>query len=339
MKVAVFSTKYYEREYLDRYNKDTGRELAYFELPLNGQTLGAAKGFDAVCIQLTDRLDAKALGKLAKMGIKLIALRSAGFDNVDIEAAAKNKIKVMRVPAYSPQAIAEHAAALILTLDRKTHKAYGRVRENNFLLQGLMGFNLFGKTVGVIGTGKIGAAFCSIMLGFGCKVVAHDIVHSKALLQKGVHYVSFEKLLAISDVISIHCPLTPKTRHLFDALSFSKTKKGVMLINTSRGAIINTRDAVGALKDGQIGYLGIDVYEGEENIFFRDLSDSVVTDDLIERLLSFKNVLVTPHQAFFTAEALDEIARITIANFKSFEDRTATDSEVVPAPPQLLLKA
>ena len=339
MKIAIFSTKYYEREYLDKYNAKDRHRLTYFELALNDQTVTNAKGFDAICIQLTDKLSAKVISQLAKSGIKLIALRSAGYDNVDIEAATKNKIKVMRVPAYSPQAIAEHATALILTLDRKTHKAYNRVRENNFSLQNLMGFNLFGKTVGVVGTGKIGAAFCNIMVGFGCKVIAHDIVQSKDLLQKGVQYVSFEKLLGISDIISIHCPLTPKARHLFDALAFSKVKKGMMLINTSRGPIINTKDVIGALKNGQLGYLGIDVYEGEENIFFRDLSSSVIKDDLIERLMSFNNVLITPHQAFFTKEALDEIARITIGNFDAFEDKIASDNEVLFAIPQLLLNA
>lgn len=333
MKVAIFSTKYYEHEYLDKYNIEGRHKLTYFEMPLNAETITVARGFDAVCIQLTDRLDANVIAQLAKAGIKLIDLRSAGYDNVDLKAAEANNIKVLRVPAYSPQAIAEHATALILTLDRKTHKAYNRVRENNFSLQNLMGFNLYGKTVGVLGTGKIGAAFCNIMLGFGCKVIANDIVQSKTLLQKGVKYVSFKKLLGISDIISIHCPLTAQTRHLFDSMAFSKIKKGMMLINTSRGAIINTKDVILALKTAQIGYLGIDVYEGEENIFFRDLSDSVIKDDQIERLISFNNVVITPHQAFFTKEALDEIARITISNFNSFDDNIVTKNEVISAIP------
>lgn len=337
MNVAIFSTKYYEREYLDKYNRDGKHQLTYFEIALNADTIAKAKGFDAVCIQLTDKLDTSVITHLSKYGIKLIDLRSAGYDNVDLEAAAKNKIKVMRVPAYSPQAIAEHATALILTLDRKTHKAYNRVRENNFSLQNLMGFNLYGKTAGVLGTGKIGEAFCNIMLGFGCKVIANDMVQSKILLQKGVKYVSFEKLLALSDIISIHCPLTPNTRHIFDSTAFSKVKKGMMLINTSRGAIINTKDVIKSLKTGQLGYLGIDVYEEEENIFFRDLSDTVIKDDQIERLMSFNNVLITPHQAFFTKEALDEIARITISNFNAFEGNTDTDNEVAFSFPKLLL--
>ena len=337
MKVAIFSAKYYEREYLDKYNYDGKHQLTYFEIALNADTIVKVKGFEAVCIQLTDKLDANVITQLSKAGIKLIDLRSAGYDNVNLEAAAKKNIKVMCVPAYSPQAIAEHATALILTLDRKTHKAYNRVRENNFSLQNLMGFNLYGKTVGVLGTGKIGAAFCNIMLGFGCKVIGNDIVQSKTLLQKGVKYVSFEKLLGISDIISIHCPLTARTRHLFDSSAFSKMKKGMMLINTSRGAIINTKAVIDALKTTQLGYLGIDVYEGEESIFFEDLSDIIIKDDQIERLMSFNNVLITPHQAFFTKEALDEIARITISNFSSFEDNIVTENEVLFGLPKLLL--
>jgi D-lactate dehydrogenase len=339
MKVAVFSTKYYEREFLTKYNTEGNHQLTYFEMPLTADTVAKAKGFDAVCIQLSDSLSVTVIAHLAKAGIKLIDLRSAGYDNVDLEAASKFKIKVMRVPAYSPQAIAEHATALILTLDRKTHKAYNRVRENNFSLQNLMGFNLYGKTIGVVGTGKIGAAFCTIMLGFGCKVIANDIVQSKALLQQGVKYVSFEKLVGLSDIVSIHCPLTANTRYLFDSTTFSKVKKGMMLINTSRGAILNTKDVIKALKTGQIGFLGIDVYEGEENLFFKDLSYTIVKDDQIERLMSFNNVLITPHQAFFTKEALDEIARITIQNFDAFEGNRSTDNDVVFSFPQLLLNS
>lgn len=329
MKVALFSTKYYEGELLNKYNVSR-HKLTYFELSLNRETVAMAKSFDAVCIQLSDKLDAETIAQLAKNGIKLICLRSAGFDNVDINAAAKNNIRVMRVPAYSPQAIAEHAVALILTLDRKTHKAYNRVRENNFSLQNLMGFNLYGKTVGIVGTGKIGRAFCNIMLGFGCKVIATDMKQSEELLAKGVTYTSFEKLLKSSDIISIHCPLTTETRHLFNKTAFSKMKKGMMLINTSRGGIIKTNDVIRALKSTQVGYLGIDVYEGEEGIFFKDLSDEIISDDTIERLMSFNNVLITPHQAFFTKEALDEIARITISNFSSIEDGESNGNEVFP---------
>ncbi|MEP6932254.1 MAG: 2-hydroxyacid dehydrogenase [Flavobacterium sp.] len=328
MKVAVFSTKYYEKDFLNNYNRDNKHQLTYFDVALNAQSVHLVIDFDAVCIQLNDILDASVIAQLSKSGVRLIDLRSAGYDNVDIKAALKNKVKIMRVPAYSPQAIAEHAAALILTLDRKTHKAYNRVRENNFSLRNLMGFNLFGKTVGVVGTGQIGTAFCKIMLGFGCKIAAFDLIESKSLIRKGVHYTSFDKLLETSDIISIHCPLTEKTRYLFDKKTFSKMKPGMMLINTSRGALIKTSDAIIALKKGVLGYLGIDVYDGEEKIFFKDLSASVIKDDLIERLMSFNNVLITPHQAFFTDEALNEIARITIENLSNFEDNIPSKNEV-----------
>lgn len=330
MKTAIFSTKYYEREYMDKANAATGHELTYFEIPLNIDTAVNATGFEAVCIQLGDRIDKVTITQLSAAGVRLIALRSAGFDNVDIEAAAQHNITVVRVPAYSPQAIAEHAAALILTLDRKTHKAYNRVRENNFSLHGLLGFNLFGKTVGVVGTGKIGRAFCSIMLGFGCRVIAYDIKESEEMKNKGIVYESLDYLLQNSDIISIHCPLNAGSRHLFDAGAFSKMKAGVMLINTSRGGLLNTADAIEALKKKQLGYLGIDVYEGEESLFFKDLSESVVQDDTIERLMSFNNVLITPHQAFFTIEALEQIAKITIGNFTAFENSEPLPNEVLP---------
>ncbi len=328
MKVGIFSKKYYEREYLDRYNTGGKHTLTYFDTSLNSSTTSLAAGFDAVCVLLTDKIDKETIGKLASLGIKLIDLRSAGFDNIDIQAAKAQHIKVLRVPAYSPQAIAEHASALILTLNRKTHKAYNRVRENNFSLENLMGFNLFGKTVGVVGTGKIGRAFSNIMVGYGCKVIAYDIKESEILKEKGIKYKPFIELLEASDIISIHCPLTPDTHYLFNSVAFSKMKKGAMLINTGRGAIIKTSDAVEALKSGQLGYLGIDVYEGEENLFFRDLSESVVEDDVIERLMSFNNVLITPHQGFFTKEAVEQIAITTIQNFTDFENGIQSENEV-----------
>jgi D-lactate dehydrogenase len=319
MKVAVFSTKYYEKAYLNKFNEGK-HKLTFFDASLNVNTTNLALGFEAVCVLLNDIIDKETVVKLAKIGTKLIDLRSAGFDNVDIEAANSNHITVMRVPAYSPQAIAEHAVALILTLNRKTHKAYNRVRENNFSLENLMGFNLYGKTVGVVGTGKIGATFCGIMQGFGCKVIAFDIKESDDLKAKGVQYKPFEELLQTADIISIHCPLTPDTHHLFNSDAFAKMKKGMMLINTGRGAIINASQAVTALKSGQLGYLGIDVYEGEENLFFRDLSETIIQDDVIERLMSFNNVLITPHEGFFTNEAVEQIAMTTIQNFTDFEN-------------------
>jgi D-lactate dehydrogenase len=328
MKIAVFSTKPYDREYLDKFNRDNKHELIYFEAPLNIDTTNLAIGFEGVCIFVNDKIDKKTIDKLSEIGIKLIDLRCAGFNNVDIEAAAKQKIKVMRVPAYSPQAVAEHAVALILTLNRKTHKAYNRVRESNFSLENLTGFNLYGKTVGVIGTGKIGAAFCQIMLGFGCKVIAYDVKESEKLIAKGVEYQTLDEIFKNSDVLSLHCPLNVNTKHLFDRTAFSKIKKGAMLINTSRGALIKTSHAIEALKNEQLGYLGIDVYEQEENLFFKDLSESIIQDDLIERLMAFHNVLITPHQGFFTNEALDQIALTTLKNFTDFENRLPLENEV-----------
>ena len=328
MKVAIFSTKYYEREYLNKFNNAGKHQLSYFDAVLNEDSTNLTIGFEAVCIMLSDIINEKVIDKLSANSIQLICLRSAGFDNVDIEAAAKRNIKVLRVPAYSPQAIAEHAAALILTLDRKTYKAYNRVRENNFTLHNLMGFNLYDKTVGVIGTGKIGRAFCTIMQGFGCKVIAYDIKESEAVKNKGIEYKTFDQVLQASDIISIHCPLAPDTQHLFDSIAFAKMKTGAMLINTSRGAVIKTAHAVEALKRAQLGYLGIDVYEGEEKLFFKDLSGTVIQDDLIERLMSFNNVLITPHQAFFTKEAVEQIAITTIKNLSDFENGMPLENEV-----------
>ena len=329
MKVAVFSSKPYEQEYLDKFNIEGKHELVYFEASLNADTTNLAAGFEAVCVFVSDKIDKFTIEKLAKEGIKLIDLRSAGFNNVDIEAAAANHIKVMRVPAYSPQAVAEHAVAVILTLNRKTHKAYNRVREGNFSVENLMGFNLFEKTVGIIGTGKIGRAFAQIMLGFGCKVIAHDTQESEDMKRKGVKYKTFDEVLRESDIVSLHCPLTPETKYIFDSTAFSKMKRGVMLINTSRGGLLKTSDAIGALKSGQLGYLGIDVYEQEERLFFKDLSESIIEDDIIERLMSFHNVLITPHQGFFTHEALDQIAITTIKNFTDFEKGLPLENEVI----------
>ena len=328
MKVAVFGTQFYEREYFNKFNSDNKHELSFFEESLNSKTAHLAKGFIAVCIFVTDIIDKNCIEKLAKLGVKLIDLRSAGYNNVDVNAAKSNKITVLRVPTYSPQAIAEHAIALILTLNRKTHKAYNQVRENNFSLQNLMGFNLFGKTIGVVGTGKIGRAFCSIMLGFGCKIIAFDLKENKNLKQDGVDYKTFDELLSASDIISIHCPLTPETNYLFNTKAFEKLKKGAMIINTSRGAIINGEDAIIALKNGQIGYLGMDVYEKESNMFFKDCSQTVIQDDVFARLLSFNTVLITPHQSFYTVESVTEITKITLKNFTDFENNSKLKNEV-----------
>jgi len=329
MKISFFGTQFYERELFDKYNTNSKHEIVYHNETLNSKTTNLAKDCDGVCAFVTDIVDEKTIENLAKIGVKLIDLRSAGYNNVDLKTAKKHHIKVLRVPAYSPQAVAEHAVALILTLNRKTHKAYNQVRENNFSLNNLLGFNLYKKTIGVVGTGKIGISFCQIMLGFGCKIIAFDIKENKELQQKGVVYKSFDELLAESDIISIHCPLTPSTNHLFDKKAFEKTKKGVMIINTSRGAMIKIDDAIESLKTQQIGYLGIDVYEQEEHLFFKDLSQTIIEDDLFERLLTFNNVLITPHQGFFTKEALQEIAITTIQNFTDFEDGNPLKTEII----------
>ena len=328
MKVAIFGTQFYERDYFNKYNIDTTHELVFFNESLSSETIHLAKGFEAVCVFVTDKVDEICIEKLSKNGVKLIDLRSAGYNNVDLDAAKKHNIKVLRIPAYSPQAVAEQAAAMILTLNRKTHKAYNQVREHNFSLEKLMGFNLFGKTVGVVGTGKIGRAFCTIMLGFGCKIIAYDIKENEGLQQKGVQYKTFDELLSQSDIISIHCPLNEKTNHLFDKKVFDKIKKGAMIINTSRGAIIKSEDAIAALQKEQIGYLGLDVYENESHLFFKDLSQTVIQDDTFEKLLSFNNVLITPHQAFYTEEAVTEIAKISIKNFSDFEGKRVLENEI-----------
>ena len=328
MKIAFFSTKSYDREFFERFNTTGNNQLTFFEAPLNIDTVNLTTGFGAVCVFVNDKINSAVAEKLATNGVGLIALRCAGFNNIDLTAAKEKKIKVLRVPAYSPQAIAEHAVALILTLNRKTHKAYNRIRENNYSLEHLTGFNLDGKTVGVIGTGRTGAAFCKIMLGFGCRVIASDISENNDLKNSGVTYSSFDELLQLADIISLHCPLTKETQHLIDNNAFSKMKPGVMLINTSRGAVINTPDAIEALKNGRLGYFGLDVYEQEENLFFKDLSESIIQDDVIARLMSFPNVLITSHQGFFTKEALEQIATITFKNISDFENGIQSSNEV-----------
>jgi D-lactate dehydrogenase len=327
MKIAFFSTKSYEKTYFDKSNST--HEITYFETLLDEKTAKLCTGFEAICAFVNDKLDKKTLDVLAKNGVKVILLRSAGYNNVDMPAATARGIKVFRVPSYSPQAIAEHALALILTLNRKTHKAYNRVREFNFSLEHLVGFNIHGKVVGVIGIGNIGSAFCQIMLGLGCKVLASDIIENQALSKKGVTFCSLDELLTQSDIISLHCPLYGKTQHLMNENAMAKMKDGVMLINTSRGGLLDTKAAIQALKTGKIGYLGIDVYEQEAALFFKDDSDKVMQDDIIARLMSFPNVLITGHQAFLTEEALSQIAQITLQNCSDFEMGKKTENEVL----------
>ncbi len=316
MKIAFFSTKSYDREFFDRYVST--HEIIYFEAPLDEQTVNLATGCNAVCVFVNDKLNEVVITGLKKLNVQLIVLRCAGFNNVNLDAAKSCGIAVARVPAYSPHAVAEHAVALILTLNRKTHKAYNRIREGNFSLERLTGFDLYGKTVGVIGTGKIGQAFCNIMLGFGCKVLAFDLIVHQPTAAKGVEYLPLMDILQQSDIISLHCPLNEQTKQIINEHSLSLIKEGGMLINTSRGGLIDTKEVVKALKSGRIGYLGLDVYEQEEKLFFNDLSENVIQDDLIMRLLSFPNVLITSHQGFFTEEALTQIAQTTLQNIDEF---------------------
>lgn len=327
MKIAFFSTQLYDKEYFTRYNN--GHELLFLEAPLNEKTAPLAAGYPAICAFVNDVLDAKVIHMLSAQGVQLIAMRSAGYNNVDLNAAQANNIKVVRVPAYSPHAVAEHAVALILTLNRKTHKAYNRVREGNFSLEKLTGFDLAGKTIGVIGTGKIGQVFCDIMLGFGCRVLAFDVIADKGLEAKGIEYLPLVKLLPQCDIVSLHCPLTEQTKHIINAQTLGMMKQGVMLINTSRGGLIDTGAAIEALKTGRLRYLGIDVYEQEEKLFFHNLSEEIIEDDTIMRLMSFPNVLITSHQGFFTDEALTQIARTTMQNIGDFEAGRALVNKVV----------
>ncbi len=322
MKVAVFSTHPFDRHFFDIANQAAGHphDLTFFDARLDMQSAALAAGYRAICAFVNDRLDRPVLEALSQQGVRLLALRSAGFNHVDLKATQELGLAVARVPAYSPDAIAEHTVAMMLTLNRKTHKAYARVREGNFALDGLLGFDLRGRTVGIVGTGKIGLNVARIMRGFDCEVIASDPnPDGAALAAVGGAYVGWDTLLARSDIISLHCPLTRQTRHIIDAAAIAAMKKDVMLINTSRGAVVDTRALVAGLKNGRIGYLGLDVYEEEEGLFFNDRSDQPIQDDLFARLLTFPNVLVTGHQAFFTKEALSAIADTTIANISAFE--------------------
>ncbi|MEO1764306.1 MAG: 2-hydroxyacid dehydrogenase [Cyanobacteria bacterium J06629_18] len=329
MKVAVFSSKKYDRHFLSEANANSGHELVFFEPKLSSETTALASGFPAVCAFINDQLDSKTLSAIANGGTKLIALRSAGFNNVDIKTATELGITVVRVPAYSPYAVAEHAAGLILTLNRKYHRAYNRVREANFSLNGLLGFDLHGSTVGIVGTGKIGMCFAQIMKGFGCNLLAYDIYQNPKCLEMGVEYVELSELLAKSDIVSLHCPLTPESYHLINATTLEQFKSGAMLINTSRGGLIDTKAVIDALKSKKLGYLGLDVYEQEGDLFFEDLSLEVIQDDIFQRLLTFPNVVITAHQAFFTKNALKNIAQTTLSNITEFEKTGECENTVI----------
>lgn len=328
MNIAVFSTKPYDREYFEKYQDTHHHKFTFFETQLDTSTTNLTKGFDGICAFVNDKINEKVVKQIGINGIKLIALRCAGYNNVNLDAAKKHNIIVVRVPAYSPEAVAEHAVALIQTLNRKTHKAYNRIREGNFSLNNLMGFNLYEKTVGVIGTGTIGATFAKIMLGFGCKVIAYDISESDELKKLGVIYMNLENIFKSADIISLHCPLNPDTKHIISVDTLAKMKTGVMIINTSRGGLINTSEVITALSNKKVGYLGIDVYEQEEHLFFKDLSESIIQDDLILRLNSFPNVLITAHQAYFTKEAMVQITTTTIENINAFEGEKELKNEV-----------
>lgn len=320
MKICFFSTQPYDRQFFNAHNQNHA-VLEYYEMPLDIHTVKLIDGCSAVCVFVNDKVNEAVIKILAGKAVKIIALRCAGFNNVDVKAARQYGIKVCRVPAYSPASVAEHTVAMILTLNRKTHKAYNRVREQNFSLNGLLGFEVRGKIVGVIGTGNIGKAFCTIMLGFGCTVLAYDLLADKSLESKGVSFQPLQEVLKQADILSLHCPLNSQTQHIIDENHIKLMKKGVVLINTSRGGLINTQAAITALKSGQIGHLGIDVYEQEEELFFKDRSGDIIEDDTIQRLMSFPNVLVTAHQAFFTREALNEITATTLKNIQIlFED-------------------
>ena len=319
MKVAVFSTKNYDREFLGAANHSR-HELRFFEPHLNEQSAGIAAGFEAVCVFVNDKVNAAVIARLHSLGVRLIALRCAGYNNVDLAAASKNGLTVVRVPAYSPYAIAEHTIALMLALNRKLNRAYNRVREGNFSIDGLLGFDMQGKTVGVIGTGQIGTMVAQILIGFGCPTLAFDPMPNETCRALGVRYVELNELFAQSDIITLHCPLTPANKYMIDKTAISRMKTGVMLINTSRGALLDTVAIIEALKSGKIGYLGLDVYEEEEQIFFEDRSGLILSDDVFARLLTFPNVIITGHQAFFTREALLNIAATTIDNITRFEN-------------------
>jgi len=327
MRTAVFSTKSYDRLFLDPMAKEAGHELIFLEPRLVPETAILAQGATAVCAFVNDQLSATVLERLAAGGTKFIALRSAGYNHVDLAAADRLGLRVGRVPAYSPFAVAEHAVGMMLTLNRKFHKSFNRVREGNFSLEQLLGFDMHGKKVGIIGTGQIGLIAARIVAGFGCEVLFYDVRENEECRSIG-RYVSMDELLRESDIITLHCPLTPETHHLIDCDAVEKMKHGVMLINTSRGALVDTQAAIAGLKSSKIGYLGLDVYEEEADLFFQDLSDKIIQDDQFTRLLTFPNVLVTAHQAFFTRNAMEQIAKVTIGNLNCFERGEKCENEV-----------
>ena len=328
IKIAFFDTKEYDKKLFDEYNQNYGYEITYFESKLKSETAPLAKGFDVVCIFVNDVVDKKTINILKNEGVKLIALRCAGFNNVDMKNMDES-IRVVRVPAYSPHAVAEHAVALLLAVDRKLYKSYNRTKKYNFTLNGLLGFDIHSKTVGVIGTGKIGKCFIQIMKGFGAKVIAYDIFEDKQFAKEmGFEYVSLDELYKKSDIISLHCPLTEENTKMINEESISKMKDGVYIINTSRGKLIDTESLINKLEEGKIGGLCLDVYEEEGEFFLNDMSNSYIRDKDLSTLLSMPNVLITSHQAFFTKEALNKIASDTCENIKDIFEKGSCVNEV-----------
>ncbi|SEJ70965.1 D-lactate dehydrogenase [Pseudomonas linyingensis] len=319
MRITLFSSKPYDRDSFLAANPSHGHDLHFLEARLDADTAALAAGAEVVCAFVNDDLSAAVLARLQAGGTRLIALRSAGYNHVDLHAAQALGLPVVRVPAYSPHAVAEHAVALVMALNRRIHRAFNRTREGDFSLHGLTGFDLHGKTVGVIGSGQIGAVFARIMLGFGCRVLLHDPHPDASLTALGAQFVAIDALLAACNIVSLHCPLTPATRHLIDQDSLQRMKPGAMLINTGRGALVDTPALIEALKSGQLGYLGLDVYEEEADLFFEDRSDQPLQDDVLARLLTFPNVIVTAHQAFLTHEALAAIANTTLDNVAAWQ--------------------
>jgi D-lactate dehydrogenase len=317
-KIAFFDAKPYDQKSFNAINFDYGFDISYFDAKLTAQTVDLTSGFAGVCVFVNDDINATVIEHLIKSGVEVIGLRCAGYNNVDFKAAFE-KIHVVRVPAYSPYAVAEHAVAMMMTLNRKIHKAYMRTREGNFSINGLLGFDMFGKTAGIVGTGKIARCLIAILKGFGMNILAYDPHPDEPYAKTtGLRYVELNELYAASDIISLHCPLTPETSYLINRTAIEQMRPGVMIINTGRGKLIDTVALIEGLKSGRIGSAGLDVYEEESEYFFEDRSSHMITDDVLARLLTFPNVIVTSHQAFFTAEALRNIAETTLGNFREY---------------------
>jgi D-lactate dehydrogenase len=331
MKTAVFSTKPYDAKFLVAANASAGHELDFFEERLSPHTAKLAEGHVAVCAFVNDILNARTLDVLYRQNVRFVALRCAGFNQVDVRYASSLGMKITHVPAYSPYAVAEFALGLVLALNRRIHRAYNRVRDGNFSIDGLLGFDLHEKTVGVVGTGKIGRVLSGLFSGFGVNLLGYDLYQSREFTDLGGKYVDLDTLFAESDIISLHCPLTPQTFHLIDAESVAKMKKGVMIVNTSRGALVDASAVIEGLKSEQIGYLGLDVYEQEADLFYENLSERIIQDDVLQRLVTFPNVIVTSHQAYFTDRALENISNTTVANLTAFERGDTLVNEVTLA--------